>query len=267
MMLAVDIGNTNVTFGLFRGKRLVRTFAVPTNGWRSGRRPRLPRVQSADAAIICSVVPWATPKVAKAVRSLGVRRVRVVGRDVKVPLKNRYRYPRQVGQDRLVGAYAAWCAYGAPRGRPAGRSPERPRGRAARDAARDVVVCDFGTAITIDVVTGKGEYLGGVIAPGLGISLDALANRTALLPKVALRKPPELLGRDTANSIRSGVLYGTAALCDGLVLALKRRYAPNATVVATGGSAPLIARYARTIVRLRPHLVLEGLQIIFLNSK
>jgi len=258
MMLAVDIGNTHTSFGLFHGRQLVRTFAVPTNAWRTGREPRLRGVGAADTAIICSVVPWATPKVAKAVRSLGVRRVRVVGRDVKVPLKNRYRYPRQVGQDRLVGAYAALKTY-----------------------KRDCIVCDFGTAITIDIVKARhlpssilhlpssiaGEYLGGVIAPGLGISLDALANRTALLPRVELKKPPELLGRDTVNSIRSGVLYGTAALCDGLVLALKRRYAPNATVVATGGSAPLIARHARTIARLRPHLVLEGLRELFLKSK
>lgn len=244
MILTVDIGNTHTTFGLFKGRRLVRTFAVPTQSWRSGREPRLRGVGAADEAIICSVVPWATPKVAKALRALGVRRVRVVGRDIKVPLKNRYRYPRQVGQDRLVGAYAALKTY-----------------------RRDCIVCDFGTAITIDVVTRKGEYLGGVIAPGLGISLDALANRTALLPRVELKKPPELLGRDTANSIRSGVLYGTAALCDGLVLALKRRYAPNATVVATGGSASLIARHARLIRRLRPHLVLEGLRLLFFNSE
>src|SRR3989338_4237310 len=252
MILAADIGNTHTTFGLFKGRRLVRTFAVATQAWRAGRGPRLRKI-GADQAIICSVVPWATPKVAKAVRALGVRRVKVVGRDVKVPLKNRYRYPRQVGQDRLVGAYAALKMY-----------------------KRDCIVCDFGTAITIDIVKRtrgspshfrlptshlrvEGEYLGGGIAPGLGISLDALANRTALLPNVALKKPPELLGRDTANSIRSGVLYGTAALCDGLVLALKRRYAPNATVVATGGSSALIARHARTIRRLRPHLVLEGL--------
>jgi type III pantothenate kinase len=257
MMLAVDIGNTHTTVGVFRGRRLVRTVEVETPAWRSGRGPRLKL--KADQAIICSVVPWATAKVAKALRVAGIRRIKVVGRAVKVPLKNRYRYPRQVGQDRLVGAYAALMTY-----------------------KKDCIVCDFGTAITIDIVKtlrvrsrwprapspeprARGEYLGGVIAPGLGISLDALATRTALLPKVELKKPPELLGRDTANSIRSGVLYGTAALCDGLVLALKRRYAPNATVVATGGSASLIARHARTITHLRPHLVLEGLRLLFLN--
>jgi len=254
MILAVDIGNTNTSIGIFRGRRLVRAFAVATEGWRRGRGPRLRGARGADPAIICSVVPWATPRVSKALRSLGCRWVRVVGRDVRVPLKNRYRYPRQVGQDRLVGAYAALMAF-----------------------KRDCIVCDFGTAITIDIVKAvkrqhlrttnderrttepQGEYLGGVIAPGLEISLDALASRTALLPKVALREPPGLLGRDTANSIRSGILYGSAALCDGLVTQLKRKYAPQAVVVATGGASSLISRYIRTIDHLRPHLVLEGL--------
>src|SRR3989338_6658943 len=110
MILAADIGNTHTTFGLFKGRRLVRTFAASTQAWRSRMGPRLPKVM-ADQAIICSVVPWATPRVVKALRALGVRRVKVVGRDVKVPLKNRYRYPRQVGQDRLVGAYAALMTY------------------------------------------------------------------------------------------------------------------------------------------------------------
>jgi len=130
-----------------------------------------------------------------------------------------------------------------------------------------VIVCDFGTAITIDVVTAKGEYLGGVIAPGPDISLEALASKTALLPKVELRQPPELLGRDTANSIRSGILYGCAALCDGLVSQLKRRYAPRATVVATGGASSLIARHARTINHLKPSLVLEGLALLSASSR
>jgi type III pantothenate kinase len=104
-----------------------------------------------------------------------------------------------------------------------------------------------------------GEYLGGVIAPGLELSLETLAHRTALLPKVSLKAPPSLLGRDTAASIRSGLVYGAAAFCDGLISRLKARYAPKAVVVATGGSAPLLTRYARSLTRVRPHLVLEGL--------
>jgi len=253
MLLAVDIGNTNTSCGLFRGGRLVGRFELPTalgarrTGFRRRLRARLGG-RRIEQALICSVVPQMTPVMAGALRRLGVRRIRVVGRDVKVPLRNRYRYPRQVGHDRLVGAYAAWKEFGLRRG-------TRDRGQ-----GRDCIVCDFGTAITIDLVTRRGEYLGGVIAPGLQISLDALASRTALLPRVALRKPPELLGRDTANSIRSGLIHGAAALCDGLVARLKRHYSPSAVVVATGGSSPLITHYySREIDHLRPSLVLEGL--------
>lgn len=245
MILAVDIGNTNMTFGLFRHRRLARTFRVPTqecqtvSGLLRQLRARRRTIASAREAIICSVVPGATARVAQALRRNGLRRVRIVGRDVKVPLRNRYSRPRQVGQDRLVGAYAAWRRY-----------------------RTDCIVVDFGTAITIDVVTRNRDYLGGAIAPGLELSLETLANRTALLPKVALRAPSAALGRDTAGSIRSGIVYGTAALCDGLVGRLKLRYVPRATVVATGGSSRLLGRYATTIRHVRPFLVLEGLQAL-----
>ena len=238
MVLTVDIGNTAIHLGAFSGKRLTRHQSLPTLLAKAPARlrRRLARMGAAEQAIICSVVPWATPMVERAVKEAGCGRVRVIGRNVKVPLKNRYKYPKQVGQDRLVGAYAAW-----------------------KEFKRACIVCDFGTAVTIDLVTGKGEYLGGIIAPGLELSLETLAARTALLPNVDLRQPSELLGRDTATSIRSGIVYGCAALCDGLTARLKRRYAPKAVVVATGGAASLIARHARSIDRLRPHLVLEGL--------
>ena len=236
MILAIDVGNTSIHAGLFKGRALKRQFSLPTRLARNAAvlRRRL-RAGGAEHAIVCSVVPWATTAVASALRRMHIEVARV-GQDVRVPLINRYRYPKQVGQDRLVGAYAAWKMY-----------------------KKDCVIVDIGTAITIDVVTKKGAYLGGVIAPGIGISLEALAARTALLPKVELREPPELLGRDTANSIRSGLLFGCAALCDGLVTQLKRRYAPKAVVVATGGGSALIAKHARTIDHLKPHLVLEGL--------
>ena len=236
MILAIDIGNTAIHAGLFKGRTLKRQFSLPTRLARNAAalRRRL-RISGVNGAIVCSVVPWATSAVTRALRETGIRPV-VVGRHLRVPLINRYRYPKQVGQDRLVGAYAAWKMY-----------------------KKYCVIVDIGTAITIDVVTKKGAYLGGVIAPGIGISLEALAARTALLPKVELREPPELLGRDTANSIRSGLLFGCVALCDGLVTQLKRRYAPKAVVIATGGSSALIAKHARTIDHLKPHLVLEGL--------
>ena len=244
MLLTVDIGNTAIHLGLYDAGRLKRQVSIPTSLAHSAGKLRraLRWAGKADEALICSVVPWATPKITAGIRYASDARVRVVGRDVKVPLKNRYRYPKQVGQDRLVGAFAA-----------------------VKEFRRDCIVCDFGTAVTIDVVTRNGEYLGGIISPGLELSLETLAARTALLPKVDLSHPAELLGRDTANSIRSGIVYGCAALCDGLTEKLKRKYAPRATVVATGGAAPLIARHAASINHLRPNLVLDGLFILMRN--
>ena len=246
MILAVDIGNTTTSFGVFEKSRLKSQFAIATQPNRTPdeltlqlkalAKTRNLHLRRASQIILSSVVPRMSSVLIQSLKSLEAVPIRVVGQDVIVPLINRYTYPEQVGQDRLVGAYAAWKQF-----------------------KRACIVADFGTAITIDVVTKRGEYLGGVIAPGLEISLEALATRTALLPKVELKEPPELLGRDTANSIRAGLVYGCAALCDGLVEPLKRQYAPNATVVATGGASPLIAKYAASINRLRPHLVLEGL--------
>ena len=249
MILAIDIGNTTTNFGIFDAKTLTSQCSIATQPWRTAEEITLQlkalaaarklHLSKAKEILICSVVPRMAVALGQALKSLEAVPIRMVGQDVEVPLKNKYTYPEQVGQDRLVGAYAALKAY-----------------------KRDCIVADFGTAITIDVVTKSGEYLGGVIAPGLEISLEALASRTALLPKVELKEPPELLGRDTASSIRSGILYGGVALCDGLTTRLKRQYAPKAVVVATGGASPLIAKHARTIDHLRPNLVLDGLLLL-----
>lgn len=265
-ILAIDIGNTTINFGLFTRRQLAaqgsmatqprRTTNEMTRQLKALSKLRRLHISSVEQILICSVVPRMTVMLTKSLRSLTAVPIRVVGQDLKVPLKNCYTYPKQVGQDRLVGAYAAWKEFGEGRGA---------RGAGRGEKSRDCIVADFGTAITIDVVTKAGEYLGGVIAPGLALSLEALASRTALLPKVKLKAPLELLGRDTANSMRSGVLYGAVALCDGLVGQLKRRYAPQAVVVATGGASPLVAKYARSIDRLRPNLVLEGLS--YLSAK
>lgn len=254
MILAIDIGNTTTNFGVFDKGKLASQFSV---GTQSNRTPdeltlqlkalaktRHLHLARARQIIICSVVPRMLSVLAESLRSLDAIPQVVVGQDIKVPLKNKYTYPEQVGQDRLVGAYAAWKGY-----------------------KKDCIVADFGTAITIDLVSGKGAYLGGVIAPGLEISLEALATRTALLPKVELKEPPELLGKDTANSIRSGLLYGCVALTDGLVTQLKRKYAPKAVVLATGGASALIAKHSKTIDHLKPHLVLEGLYFLSVRKR
>lgn len=257
MVLTIDIGNTTTSFGVFKGGKLRSQFAI---GTQSNRTPdeitlqlkalantRHLHLRRAKQIILCSVVPRMSSVLIQALKSLGAMPIRVVGQDVMVPLVNRYTYPEQVGQDRLVGAYAAWQAFG------------RGRGAGGGGRGKDCIIADFGTAITIDVVTRRGEYLGGVIAPGLEISLEALATRTALLPKVELREPPELLGRDTANSIRSGLIHGCAALCDGLIQELKAQYAPQAAVIATGGASPLISRYAKSLTHIKPDLIIEGL--------
>ncbi len=260
MILTIDIGNTTTSFGVFEGARLKSQFAIATVPTRTpdeltlqlkalakARRLHLTR---AARIIICSVVPRMSGVLIQSLRSLGAVPIQVVGQDIDVPLINRYKYPEQVGQDRLVGAYAAWKMYNGG------------RGAGGRGQGGDCIVCDFGTAITMDLVTKRGEYLGGIIAPGLDISLEALATKTALLPKVELREPPELLGRDTANSIRSGLIYGCAALCDGLIAQLKACYAKTATVIATGGGAEVIVRHCRQIDHVQPHLILEGLHLL-----
>lgn len=246
MIAAIDIGNTTTSFGVYEHGKLKSQCSIATQPWRTADEVTLQlkalaktshlHLARAQQIVVCSVVPRMSALLTEALRALEATSILIVGQDVNVPLKNKYRYPEQVGQDRLVGAYAAWRLY-----------------------KKACIVADFGTAITIDVVTKQGAYLGGVIAPGLDISLDALASRTALLPKVELREPPELLGRDTANSIRSGLLFGCVALADGLITELKRHYAPKAVVVATGGGSALIAKHAKTIDHLKPSLVLDGL--------
>ena len=260
MILTIDIGNTTTSFGVFEGARLRSQFAIATQPTRTPdeitlqlkalAKARKLHLTRASRIIICSVVPRMSGILIQSLRSLGAMPISVVGQDLDVPLVNRYKYPEQVGQDRLVGAYAAWKMGGK-------RQETRDKGQ-----GRDCIVCDFGTAITIDVVIKKGEYLGGIIAPGLDISLEALATKTALLPKVELREPPELLGRDTANSIRSGLIYGCAALCDGLIEQLKARYATTATVIATGGGAEAIVKHCRQIDHSKPHLILDGLHLL-----
>ena len=276
MIIAIDIGNTTTAFGIFEQRRLISRFSIATQPNRTPdevtlqlkalAKMRRLHLKRASEIILCSVVPRMASVLTESLRSIDDVPIRLIGQDLQVPLVNKYMYPEQVGQDRLVSAFAAWCEFGdgATRRRAAGRNPER----AHQGEPRDCIVADFGTAITIDLVTNKAEYLGGVIAPGLEIALEALATRTALLPKVELREPPELLGRDTANSIRSGLIYGCAALCDGLVAQFKARYAPKAIVIGTGGASAIIAKHAKSLTHLRPHLVLEGLcELNRLSSK
>jgi len=240
MLLAIDIGNTNINFGLFNGKRLAKKFVIPTAlyGFKE-LKVRLGAFKARDM-VICSVVPKVTAVLKKDLFRLSGRLPYIIGKDLIVPLKNLYHNPKQVGQDRLVNAYAAVTLYKAP-----------------------LIVVDFGTALTFDVISKHKEYLGGMILPGLAISLDILAQRTALLPKIKLDKPKEFIGRDTKNSMLSGIVYGFAALTDDLVKRIKDKIGRQARLIATGGNILLIAPYCNSIDKIDKDLTLKGLSLIF----
>lgn len=245
MLLAVDVGNTSVTLGLFRRGKLASHGRIPTHPLDSRSRYSADLRQflkdlRIEGVILSSVVPKATGLLQQALRGLGEPKALVVGEDLEAPVINRYRVPAQVGQDRLVNAAAAFFLYRGP-----------------------AIVVDFGTAITIDLVTRRREYLGGLIVPGIEIALEALGNRAALLPRIALKTPREFLGRDTISSIRSGIFYGYGALCDGIVQRLKRRFAPSGRVIATGGYSTLLRPYCRTLQVVNPFLTLQGLELTY----
>lgn len=250
MLLAIDVGNTNIVVGVYDRDRLIDSGRMSTGPIRTVDEYAitlgglLERLQvppgSVTRILIVSVVPKATAGVKAALKTLCRPTPLIVGEDCRIPIRNRYRDPKQVGADRLVNAVAARQRYGAP-----------------------VIIVDFGTAITVDVVSRQGAYLGGMIAPGLEIGLEALVTKAALLPRIDLATPREVLGRDTVTSMQSGVVYGYGALCDGLVAAVKAatkiRKVP---VIATGGHAPFIAPYCRTVTDVDSTLTLDGLAII-----
>ena len=250
MILAVDIGNTSITAGLFRGKRLVYKTKFPTSKAGNGfsRKKRDPAIagkpfpagiifSQVEAAVICSVVPKADPIIKQAIAGLGHIPIYILGRDLMVPIKNLYGRPEQVGQDRLVCAWAAMKLYGAP-----------------------VIAIDLGTALTFDAVSKNGEYLGGVILPGLNLSLNALHQGTALLPQARLGKPGALIGQDTKGSMLSGLIYGFGSLIDGLVEKLRREIGEKAKIALTGGDAQLIRQYCSNSYYFEPDLILKGLK-------
>ncbi len=244
MLLAIDIGNTNITFGLFREKKLVQSARISTAAVKAYKSfvQKESGNSNVEAVVICSVVPKATRALIPLLKRYFTSKVFILGKDIKVPIKNLYKNPEEVGQDRLVAAYAARSLYG---------------------NRNSVIVIDFGTALTFDVVSKKGAYLGGLIAPGMEMSLAALSEKAALLPKVRLKKPSFVLGKTTKDSMTSGAFYGYAAMCDGLVAKLEKRFKRKFYVVATGGNARLISPISASIDKVDNSLVLEGINLTF----
>jgi type III pantothenate kinase len=243
MLLAVDIGNTSIKFGLFEGETLTSKFSVPTKRDATPDEIKLAVGDrlgtSIDSAIVCSVVP----DIEQSMRSFLTEATGVeptfVDNSFDFGFKINYEPLESLGTDRLVAVFAAVEKYGAP-----------------------VIVCSLGTATTIDVVSKDRDFLGGVIAPGMGAMGEALHLKAAKLPKVDIKRPDDLLGTSTADSIRSGVYNGYIAMISGLVAMFKKRVGDDTRVIATGGNAELAGAECDSIHVVEPDLVLSGLNAL-----
>lgn len=255
MLLALDIGNTNVTLGVFNGTALTATWRIATEPARMPDeyglflRQLLPlkdvAPDSIKAVAICSVVPPLTPTFVEVSDAyFGVAPL-VVTAGVKTGVRVLYDNPRDVGADRIADAAAALKLYGGP-----------------------AIVVDFGTATVFDAVSRDGEYLGGAIAPGLQVAADAIFHRTSQLRRVELARPPAAIGRNTVHSLQSGLVLGHAEMVKGMVKRFDQELGGGAKVVATGGLADLIAKEAKIFDAVDPYLTLTGLRLIYeLNIK
>jgi len=247
MILLFDIGNTHTHLGLATPARVVRQVNVPTREWFGGWAVALVKkfvgAKKITGAMLCSVVPRATPVVRQTIqknwhqraRELNAQTVRGVGID--------YPRPQTIGPDRLANSVAARKLFGAP-----------------------VVVVDFGTAVTFDVVNSKGNYVGGIIAPGLAAMTDYLHEKTALLPHIKISEPRQVIGKSTEQAMLAGAVYGYRGLVRELIRELKlKMQARRLPVVATGGYAKLIAAGLPEISAVEPNLTLEGLRLVWLD--
>ncbi|MEE8574618.1 MAG: type III pantothenate kinase, partial [Thermodesulfobacteriota bacterium] len=244
MKLLIDIGNTNTSIAIIKAAKIRKRYFIHTS--RKQVEPAtLKRLLGADLRkikkiVVANVVPKFFSVIKKSLKTIapGIP-VLVIGRDIKVPMKNKYRKPEEVGQDRLVVSYAASLLRGTP-----------------------VLVVDFGTAVTFDFVNKKGEYEGGLIFPGLRLGFGALVNNAALLPEIEIGLTSGLIGRDTRGSMNKGIIYGYAAMCDGIIRLFRKKYGRSLKVVATGGDAELVARYTRYIKTIYPDLIFTGLDLL-----
>ncbi|HLN60357.1 MAG TPA: type III pantothenate kinase [Symbiobacteriaceae bacterium] len=261
MLLAIDVGNTNLTMGLYLEAELVVTWRLATDRARTADEYGMEFVQllrregysPADVteAAMASVVPPLNARLVVACHDyLNVRLVELNSLCKALPAVY-YDNVAALGTDRLVNAVAAWEIYGRPQGRPA-------------------IVVDFGTATKLECISASGEYLGGCIAPGITISTEALARSAARLQRIELAKPRQVLGKNIVASLQSGIIYGFAGQADGLIKRLSKEIAPDGpppVVVATGGLAYLVAGESRTIQHVEPYLTLEGIRRMYEQNR
>lgn len=254
MLLAIDVGNTNISFGVFDGPNLVFHFRSASSKTRTADEYtvfvrqvlgfRAIDHRGINSAIIASVVPPLTDTMVALVRRAFAREPIVVGPGTRTGMPILYDNPRDVGADRIVNAVAAY---------------EVSKGA--------VIVVDFGTATTFDCVSPKGEYLGGAIVPGIQISAEALFSRAAKLSRVEIAVPPRVVGRNPAHSMQSGIVFGYASLVDGMVDKIRAELDVPCAVIATGGLAPVIAKSAKSLERVDDNLTLEGLRLVYERNR
>lgn len=252
MLLAIDIGNTNVVMGLFQDQEIAATWRIGTDIRRTADEIvalMLALLQHQDidpsavhAAILSSVVPPLTGPVQDACkRCFGIEPLSV-GHTTKTGVEVRIENPREVGADRIVNSTAAHAMHGAD------GSP--------------LIVIDFGTATTFDAVSGDGAYLGGAIAPGIGLASEALFQRAAMLPRIELQFPETIVGKNTVHAMQAGIMFGYLSLVEGIVNRMKGELGGHARVVATGGLADVVGRRTGLVDVIEPDLTLQGLQLI-----
>lgn len=256
MLLAIDIGNTHTVLGMFRKEKLTDYFRVTSDHALTADecgilvKQLFPDYQKVNHVIICSVVPPLTPVYQEMSKKILKVEPVSVRWDLPLGIKILYDDPSNVGADRIANAVAAYQTYGGP-----------------------AIVVDFGTATTFDVISDKGEYLGGAIAPGLETSSLNLFRRAAQLSKVSLEKPNKAIGRSTEESLRSGIIFGAVGQIEEIVNRIKEelkrehRIRKKPKVIATGGLANLIAKESEIIEEVEPTLTLEGLRRIYSQAK
>ena len=249
MLLAVDAGNTQTVFGLYHDAELLEHWRVATEAQRTADElgaliGRFVDLEQVDGVCLSSTVPALVREYEGFAERWAKAPILVVGPGVRMGIPIKHDAPREIGPDRLVNAVAALERYGAP-----------------------CIVVDFGTSTNFDVVSPEGEYVGGVLAPGIEVSMEALIARAARLLKVDFVEPPAAIGKTTATALQSGVVYGFAGQVDGIVAAIREELGVEAQVIATGGLAALIAPHSKTIGHIDQMLTLEGLRIVWARNR
>jgi type III pantothenate kinase len=254
VLLALDAGNSNITIGAFEGRQLISQWRLRTvheqtsDEWgillRNLFSPAGLDIEKVDGIIVCSVVPPIDSTLAAMTKRYFKREAMFVGPRTDLGLAIRYDNPNEVGADRLVNGVAGFYKYGGP-----------------------CVIVDFGTTINFDVISRDAEYLGGAIAVGIGIAIDALFSRTARLPLVEFRPPKDVVGTNTVASMQSGLYFGAIGMIDGILERIIDKLGPETKAVATGGQAQMIVSGSRYLKVVDEHLTLEGLAMIWERNR